>query len=447
MRKALVALTLLLAGCTGATDDGGADPLAGHDLDVVLADALALYNAGNATANLVRLGHFAQSGAEADPCGRLLFVDQSDVLRILDVHDPSQPTEVGNFTGPVIEDVKVSDDCKWAFLGNDDRASGTPLDAVAPRQGTGTGDVGEGGFYVIDVSDPAAPKQASVLKVGGLRGPHMVFYHNTTDGRELVFGANADISINSFDRASGTLTELARYTTPLEDFNREPEVVDAYYQGTAHDMFVMNDPVEQTTLMYVANWDAGLRIVDLTDPATPVERGTWNDFPEGHEGNLHTVATEWIGDRRITVGTVEVGFSIVGGYHYAMGTDRSILYVWDTTDLDDVVLLGTWENPAGEPSGRDLPVGGSEITSTHNFQLEHGRVYMAHYGFGVFVLDVSTPANQAAPALVAFHKEEGDHVWDVVLNDGIMYSSGAAGVVSMHFPRDVVGPTGIDSRA
>lgn len=448
MRKALALpiflVTLLVAGCTDPTApdvDDDASPMGPG-----LADALASYNAGNASANLHRLAQLDVGGSEIDACGHLLFTDSGTAVDIVDVSDVAAPTLVGSFTAPAsIEDVKVSDDCQWLFIGNDEEGSNPEVH----DQGLPTGaPVGDGGFYVVDVSDPSAPALVSSLGVGPRRGPHMVYYHNTTAGQELVFGANADISINAFNRASGTLTELSRYQANIvTEFNRDPQVVDALYQGWAHDMFVMEDPVEDRTMVYVANWDAGLRILDLSDPSNPVELDGWNAFPDGHEGNLHTVATQWIGDRRITVGTVEVGFYVVGGYHYAMGTDRSILYVWDTTDATDIQLIGTWENPAGEPAGRDAPVVGEGITSTHNFQLEDGRVYLAHYGLGVFVLDVSTPDNQAAPKLLAFHKEPGDNVWDIVLNDGVIYTSGTAGVLALHYAPDIIGPSGIDSRA
>lgn len=442
MHKALVLLLAVafLAGCTDAKED--VEPIVEQP---VLDDALALFLAGNASANIVRLGSFDTGSAEVDACNDLVFADMGNTIHILDVHDPTNIVEVATFNnGHSVEDVKVSADCQWMFLGNDEEGSNPQvheLDLPAPLP------VGEGGFYVVDISDPTNPTQVSSLGVGPRRGPHMVYYHNTSSGRELVFGANADIAIAEFDRASGTLTELARYQADLVTaFNRDPQVFDVLYQGWAHDMFVMEDPVANTTLMFVANWDAGLRIVDLADPSNPVELGGWNDFPDGHEGNLHTVATEWIGDRRITVGTVEVGFAVVGGYHYAMGTDRSILYVWDTTDPANIVLLGEWENPNGEPSGRDN-VPGESVSSTHNFQLEQGRVYLAHYALGVFVLDVSTHELQAAPKLLAYHQEPGDSVWDVILNDGVMYSAGGAGLIALHYTPDVLGPLGIDSRA
>jgi hypothetical protein len=432
---AILSLTAL-SGCSGADPaDEGAGPM-GPPLE----DALAAYDAGNESANIHRLGEWGEGAAEIDACDQWLFVDAGAAVQILDVSDPSSPEEVSRVEGlPSILDVKSSDDCQWLFVGND--AQGSIQLPTGQRTATG-------GFYVVDVSDKTKPNLVSSLAVGPRRGPHMVYYHQMSDGRELVFGANADVSINEFDRATGTLRELSRYQADLVTaFNRDPEVFDVYYQGYAHDMVAANDPASGDTVMYVANWDAGLRVVDLADPSNPVELGGWNEFPEGHEGNIHTVATDVIGGRSITVGAVEVGFAVVGGVHYATGTDRSILYVWDTTDPGDIRMLGFWENPAGEFAGRDQAVFGEEISSTHNLQLEQGRVYLAHYAMGVFVLDVSTTSAQEGPGLLAYHDEPGDNVWDVILADGIMYTAGAKGVTVLHYAPDLVGPDGIDSSA
>ena len=430
----LLAFAFLAAGCASApAREADAGPEA-----AVLEDSLAAYRSGSRLSNMEELARFGGTSAELDAWGHYLFADEGSRLVIYDVQDPAAPMQVGEVNGlPGVLDAKVSDDGDWLFVGEDAEASAAPLGGTGPFTG---------GFYVVDVSDKSHPKPVSYLPVGPRRGPHMVFYHQTAAGDELVFGANADISINRFDRSTGTLTEISRYQADLVTaFNRDPQVFDALYQGWAHDMFVMEDPRDGRTLLYVANWDAGLRIVDVSDPARPVELGGWNAFPEGHEGNLHTVSTEWVGDRRITLGSVEVGFAVVGGYHYALGTDRSILYVWDTTDPADVRLLGTWENPDGAPSGRDM-VPGESVTSTHNVQLEQGRAYLAHYGLGVFVLDVSTPEAQASPRLLGHHRDLGS-VWDVVVADGVLYASGSAGTVALRFSLDTVGPDGIDSRA
>lgn len=439
-RSLLLLSTLLLAGLAGCAGSDGGDGASGGSATVPLEDALAAYRAGEPSANVERLGQWGEGAAEIDACDHWLFVDAGAAVQVLDVSDPSSPVEVSRVEGlPGILDVKSSDDCDWLFVGEDAEAS-----MELPVTGTRTG---TGGFYVVNVEDKTKPNLVSSLAVGLRRGPHMVYYHQTADGRELVFGANADVSINEFDRATGTLTELSRYQPDLlSAYNRDPEVFDVLYQGWTHDMVADNDPSGKT-LLYTASWDAGLRVVDITDPASPVELGGWNDFPEGHEGNVHTVATEWIAGRRITVGAVEVGFAVVGGYHYAMGTDRSIVYVWDTTEPTQPTLLGTWENPDAEPAGRDNAAFGEEISSTHNLQLEQGRIYLAHYALGVFVLDASGPDAWAGPPVLGYHKEEGDNVWDVVLADGVLYSSGAAGVIALHYVEDELGPGGIDSNA
>lgn len=436
MRALAVAALLLLAGCVAPPiDTASTDTPAG-----TLVDAVAALEAGEPLANFHLLGSWGEkNGAEADAWGDLLFVMSGNEVIVLNVSDPADLREEARVASPArVLDVKVSDDGKFLFIGNDEELSGGPKGGKASFTG---------GLYAFDIADLKSPELVAYQPIGERRGPHMIFYHQTADGREILYGANADVSIHEFDRDAKTFTPLSRYQADLVTaFNRHPEVIDVLYQGWAHDMFVTDEP-DGSTLMYVANWDAGLRIVDVTDPASPKELGGWNDFPSGHEGNLHTVSADWIGDRRIVVGSTEVGFLVVGGLQYLRGEDRSIVYVWDATDPADIQLLGTWENPQGLPAGRDQPIFGEEITSTHNLQLEDGRVYLAHYALGVFVLDVSTPDLQAAPATLAYSQDADTSVWDVVLSHGVTYASGTGGIRGLHFVTDVLGPEGIFSRA
>lgn len=434
----LLALTLLCVSVAGCLDKQPATPSPpprnpGDDARV-LEDPLAAWAAGNQSANLDRVGEWRNGGGqEADAWSHYLAVDrgsQVDILDISNVVAPERVATVQDFGGSVL-DVKWTDDGAWMIIGDDAEGGGTPLDGTGPMTG---------GFYVFDTSDPEAPALASFLGVGPRRGPHMVATLTTDELGTLVFGANADISINQLDETTGALTPLSRYTPLLTDWNRDPEVFDVLYQGWAHDMFPLSDP-ENGALLFVANWDAGLRIVDINDPANPVELGAWMDFPSGHEGNLHTVAAAWIDDRRIVVGSTEVGFAVVGGTHYAQGTDRSIVYVWDATDLTKPTLLGWWENPDHAPSGRDN-VPGETVTSTHNLQLVNGRVYLAHYALGVWVLDIASPALQAKPGTLAYYLEDGQDTWDVVLHQGILWTSGTEGVLGLHYPADELGPNG-----
>lgn len=445
MRTSLAVAALLvlasLAGCLGArtgssgADDGDADEPAPN-----LTDVRAALEAGEDGANVEKLAEPSLSSTqEIDPAAGRLFVDQGSTVEILDSSDPANLTRLGNVSFPSVVDVKASDDGDWIFTGSDQSASSPPLGGNGPLTG---------GFYVTDVSDPSSPEQTDVLPVGPQRGPHMVYHQRYPDDREIVFGAaGPDVVVTAFDRSEGTLEEVARYTPGQMAQERDPDRVGPLYnpQGWVHDMFVQVEP-DGRVLMYVAAWDAGLRVVDVTDPSEPEELGHWSEFGEDEAGNLHTVSTEWIGDRRITVGAVEVGFGVVGGAAYARGDERPVTYVWDTTDPSNVQLLGRWINPVKETAGRDL-VPDEEIDSTHNLQLENGRIYQAHYDLGVWVIDVSTPANMTEPATVGFFDDGRMSTWDVVLVDGAMITSGAVGVQPLHFALDQLGPDGTTSRA
>ncbi len=433
---AVAMITIGLSGCASSPDGVGALDEAPEFVPGALEDALAAWLAGNESANLELIGHFPQSAAEIDAWEDHLAVWSGSNVLILHRQDKGgvmEFSEISAIGGTGSKDVKWSDDGDWLFIGNDEQGSNGPLGPTGRN----------GGFYVYHVADKATPERTHFLPVGPTRGPHMVFYHQAADGTEMVLGANGDISINTFDRSTGHLTEASRYAPNyVTDVDRHPDRLDAYYQVYAHDMFAMTDNVTGQELMYVANWDAGLRIVDITDPHGIAELGAWNDWPEGHSGNLHTVATEWIGERRITVGAVEVGFAVVGGKPYALDEEKSVMYVWDTTDPAAIELLSVWENPEGLSAGRSET---GDLRSTHNLQIEGGIVYLAHYGLGIVVLDLRTPELQAAPGMLGFTNPGS--VWDVVLMDGAMLGSGGFGVTGYSFPLLELGNPALDSRA
>jgi len=446
MRRALGLAVLLLAstmvGCLGTTGEDDIDP-ASEDVGNAtgeLEDVQDALEDGEPSANVDVLGAWRDGvSEEADPHEDLLFVDRGDHAAILNVSREDEPEKVGEITDvPTLVDIKVSDDGNYAFLADDQQGTTDETGGTGPLTG---------GVYVFDVSDPSSPERVSYEPVGPSRGPHMVYYQQTADGDELVFAAAGDsVVVHAFDRESGELEELSRYTPGQLAQDRHPNRVGALYntQGWLHDMFVMQED-DGRLLMYVAAWDAGLHVVDVTDPESPEQLGTWSDFGDDEAGNLHTVATDWIGDRRITVGAVEVGFAVVGGTLYATGDETSVTYVWDTTDPENPELLGTWTNPVDPTSGRDYAPE-EEISSTHNLQLEEGRVYQAHYDLGVWVIDVSTPDNQTEPETLGYHYTDEMNTWDVVLTDGVMYTSGNVGVKALTFALDEPG-TGLTSRA
>lgn len=451
MRTASLVVAMLLApalvGCVGTGDDPVDPASAPSNVSTAdLEDPQEALEAGEESANLDLIEHWAVSDAqEADPALDHLYVSRGDSVSILDTSPAERVREVATIEDvPNSLDVKVSDDAKFAFVADDTEASGDPQGGTGPLTG---------GIYVYDVSDPTSPERTSYEPVGNSRGPHMVYYHNATDGGEYVFAAAGDeVVIHEFYRGEGVLQEVGRYAPGQAEQDRTPSSIDGYYNARAwlHDMFVREEP-DGSTVMYVAAWDAGLHVVNLDDPENPERVGTWNDFDGEESGNLHTVVTETIGDRRITVGSVEVGFAVVGGTEWVQGDEANAVYVWDTTDPSEPELVTRWTNPVDETAGRTTlatgPLPGENLTSPHNIQLEDGRLYLAHYELGVWVLDLTTEENRTDPPVLAYRDTSEMNVWDVVLQDGVVYTSGSSGVRALDFPLEAIGPGGTTSRA
>ncbi|HLE96896.1 MAG TPA: hypothetical protein VI997_05945, partial [Candidatus Thermoplasmatota archaeon] len=223
--------------------------------------------------------------------------------------------------------------------------------------------------------------------------------------------------------------------------------------GQFHDVYVYDDPLLNRTIAVPAYWDLGIWFVDVTDPSKPETLGNWQDY-KGESGDIHTTAVDFLmvdGEiRRIAVAASETG-PIIGPFSVA---EPSSVYVLDATDLDDIHLLARWVNPGKRPSGALGGVVGE--FSTHNLQFEKGRVYLAHYHAGVWVLDVqgwldaggasattSHVTGDAVPVLGVFNTRGLDGtkgqsmVWDVVLHDGFVYASDIRfGLFVLHFDGD-----------
>src|SRR5207249_4382797 len=62
--------------------------------------------------------------------------------------------------------------------------------------------------------------------------------------------------------------------------------------------------------------------------------------------------------------------------------------IWDATDLQKPVQIAYWTRKAGPEI----------LDNEHNINIVDGRLYMAHYSFGVFVFDLNKlPGTPSAP--------------------------------------------------
>lgn len=167
--------------------------------------------------------------------------------------------------------------------------------------------------------------------------------------------------------------------------NRVPVSLGRLETGFNHDVTLRSDPLNPLRPMaWVANWGSGVTIWDLTNPLLPEKVGHV-PAPPGSGGNIHTTMPFALDGRRILAFQSENFFQNV----------VSRVYFYDVTDIGAPAYLGSWGNPDGK-----LANTGFVRWSTHNFNVADGKLYMGHYHGGVVVLDVGSLAKLANPPLL-----------------------------------------------
>lgn len=215
------------------------------------------------------------------------------------------------------------------------------------------------GLYLIDTRDKAAPKVAHFLPTG--TGAHAVTIHRVA-GKDYVFaGATGENSIVEIRR------DPAPTLVPVGDI------------GIGHDAVAMDDPLLGKPLLYTANGFSGFEVLDISDPAKPQKVAAWNIPDRGDRYYVHHSAVQIIEDRRILVVTSE-----------DWSDYPSMMWVLDATDLGDIQLLSNWTNPGGHPA-EDIRY------SIHNPRFLGSTLILSHYHGGVWALDLSTAEKRAAP--------------------------------------------------
>ncbi|NHN42101.1 hypothetical protein G9C85_10735 [Halorubellus sp. JP-L1] len=317
-----------------------------------------------------------------DPAGETAFVAVGTGFVSVDVSDPTAPAVVGeaaDLQSPEGEPVREVLDVKY-----DD---GRVLVPTAAQGG------GPRGFYVYDASDPANPTQVGEWFPTPNHGNHNAFL---VDGVAYLTGGLlvdiVDVSGESFER-------LATWQPGdwNEDWSRLPNT-------TLHDLYVRDG------YAYCAYWDAGVFVLDVSDPANPSFVSRVGEYTLEEIRDLSQQAY------------LEPG----GNAHYVTVNEDATLLAeggesWDLEAGDDsggpsgITLFDVSEkaNPTevghvDPPVSRSNAYRGGTWTTSHNFDLRNGRLYASWYQGGVSVHDVSDPANPeriawwAAPSERAF---------------------------------------------
>jgi hypothetical protein len=218
----------------------------------------------------------------------------SDGVTILDVSDPAKPNVIGfkPSPNPYTKNIKVQ---------VADNLMIVPCEAylVPPKPGPYTA-----GIEIWNVSDPYTPQKLSFFKSEGL-GVHRSWYDG---GRYGYFS-------NGVDHVKGAISHgvegITRELLTLDLSNPvEPKPVSRYYlpgqlredpgsRWKPGDTYYVHEPTATGKRAYVAYWDLGFAILDMSDPAHPEVVSKYCDYPEKSGGCTHTVMA--LPDRNLLV--------------------------------------------------------------------------------------------------------------------------------------------------
>jgi hypothetical protein len=270
-------------------------------------------------------------------------------LIIINVADPTAPTEVGFYDAP-------SDVTRVAVAGN---YAYITTESV--------------GLHIINVSDPTAPTLASIYDM-----PGRSFGVALTSSYAYV--ANYDAGLRIINVANPAAPALASvYDTP--GYARAVALVGNY--------------------AYVADGSGGLRIINVANPMAPFEVGFYNTVGYAWDvsvaGDYAYLAYGGSGLRIINVANpyapTEVGFYDIPGFAQSATAAGNYVYF---TDEDDELRIIDVTNPAtpAEISSFDTPGWAFDVAVAGNY------AYVAGYTRGLRLISVVNPA---APTEVGFY--------------------------------------------
>jgi hypothetical protein len=270
------------------------------------------------------------------------------------------------------------------------------------------GEDGFGGVSLYDVSVPLAPVFLGRIATGGT---HDVQIDPGWPGRPYVYAANeaSTTTVHIIDASDRANPVLAAEYVSAEGTGCLPSEDDCRQFATAHDLTLLRHPDTGRTLLYVAYWDSGLRIVDVTDAGSPQEIGAYDYTPVRDRLGLWTNCCAHYAQPTPSGDYVlledEYGIGRAGGVHIVR-TDTC-----DGAQACVIEKVGFWAPPI--PSGQAMAILAEIRAGTttngvfqrfftrdvHNLDVQEDRILAALYSSGVQLVDMT---DKASPTTIAF---------------------------------------------
>jgi hypothetical protein len=341
-------------------------------------------------------GDFAYVGTWAIPCS-------GTGVKIVDVSDPSKPELVATaagYPGTSAEDMEVLSVDTPAFTGD--------LLAVGIQQCSE--EEGFGGLALWDVTDPTDPEELGVYENFGVHElslterPDGVFALLASPFSEPFTFFFAPETIGDFqlvditDPANPSLTDDwgalkdagfpagAGFIPPPYDCS-DPLCRGAFAAIFAHS----TKPSGDGTTAYVAYWDLGAVVLDISDPTDVTFVGR-TVYPLASDGDTHSAVPN--GDDSL-LATTDEDFSPVDLPTKVPGDTWGFARLWDISNPSSPVRLSDVTTPHSLTNKTDA------FYSAHNPEFAGDKLYVSWYSDGLRIFDVSDPAS---PREIGFYR-------------------------------------------
>jgi photosystem II stability/assembly factor-like uncharacterized protein len=327
-----------------------------------------------------------------DKTGRYLFVmGQNTSLKIYDVLNPAAPIEVASYGGTFSPGgIKV--------IG--DRAYFT--------------DAYQNKAVILDISDPIHPVEISIfqfLDSTALARPaaagNLCLVPSWYDALRIVdfsnLGSPAQVGIletvglsNHADVANGqAYVATSRTTSDRLKVLNLANLSNITQTASLETSYGINDVVANGIRAYLAGGGAGLRAIDISNPARPVEDGSSLSAPQAQDivisGNYAYVADGYNGLKIFDIRTPGkpglLGACPTSGYAYQLAVSGTYAYLACDTQGLRIIDISDPQNPH---------IVGSRVfsESAYNVAVSANHAYVVNYNNDIiWVVDVSNPAN------------------------------------------------------
>jgi len=290
----------------------------------------------------------------------------------------------------------------------------------------GIGGKGFGGVSLYDTSTPFNPVFLGKVWTGG---SHDVQIDPAYPNRPYVYSANFE----SDDPVHGHKVSIINASDPrhpeiMADY-RSPEALgcvptpghscDSAFSvfNSAHDLTLLVHPDTGRVLLYVAYWDSGLRIVDVTDPRHPAEIGALDYTPTFTKQGLEATCCAHYAQPTPSGHWVlledEIGIGLAGGVHILKADGCDGVHSCSLAQVSIWSPQGAGTQASAihatlNTNGSLFPNGIIQRFFTrdvHNLDVREDQFLAPAYSSGVFLVDIHDKAN---PFAVAFWQGAAD---------------------------------------